>query len=184
MLKIKKIIEKNKKNEDLLYSSGTEYYDLNIDADLDQVENDLDEKIEKAKERRRNRQYEDDDDDDDNYYNHRNNNNINNNRIREERDQNKLIILKVCVDCRKNCGICGSNIDAVGRAEGHTFSSSKPIKAHKKCIRDLQNCYMCGGRGHKDAYNICYRCWGVIPGVNNSKEKDRIRSCYYCHKRF
>ena len=183
LLKIKKIIEKNKKNEDLLYSSGTEYYDLNIDADLDQLENDLDEEIEKAKERRRNRQYEDDDDDD-NYYNHRNNNNINNNRIREERDQNKLLILKVCVDCRKNCGICGSNIEAVGRAEGHTIGSSKSIKAHKKCIRDLQNCYMCGGHGHKDAYNICYRCWAVIPGVNNSKQKDRIHSCYYCHKRF
>jgi len=186
LLKIKNIIEKNVKYKNLLKSGNTKYYDLNINADLDQVQNDLYEEIDKKKERRRklDEENDEDDDDDDNHYNRNNDNNYNNNRNREERDQNKKISLKVCIYCRKNCGICGSNIDAVGRAEGHTIGSSKSISAHKKCIRDEQNCYMCGKRGSKIAYNICYRCRGTIPGVNNYKKKEMINSCYYCHKRF
>ena len=185
LLKIKRIIEKNVSNNIVFSYTHTKYYDLNIDADLDQVENKIDKEIEKKEERRRNWH---DEDDDDNYYNHRNNNSNNNNnynnRIREEREQNKKISLKVCIYCRKNCGICGSNIEAVGRAEGHTIGSGKSISAHKKCIRDEQNCYMCGKLGHKIAYNICFRCWGTKLGLKNSKQKDRINSCYYCHKRF
>ena len=195
LMRIKKIIEKYNDNINLFKDKEKNYlrfYDLKITADLDKVEKDLDEEIEQKKEEKErkkriiytNNNYSDDEDDDDYYYNRKNNYSNNNFKTESDSEKNKRIILKVCVYCRKNCGICGSNIDFVNKIEGHECSSSKSISAHKKCIIDIQKCYMCGKQGHKNAYNICYRCRGVILGRDNSKNKEKINCCYYCHKHF
>ena len=185
LMKIKRINEKYIDNIKLYKYSEQKYnrfMDLTLYDNLDKKEQELNEEIEKLKEEQRRKKqkkynYSDDEEEEDDvhYYN---SNNYSNSK--DEREGNRRENLKVCIDCRKRCGICGGNIDAIGRSEGHRISSSKPIAAHKKCIIDHGKCFMCKTSNYKgDAYNVCYRCF-----AKNGKSKRRLSNCFYCQKKF
>ena len=131
----------------------------------------------KDEERKRRIREESDDSEDEDDYDYNDNHNFNNYE-NEKRDQNKRVELLVCVSCKKMCALCGGNIETINKIEGHNISSSKPVTAHQKCIRDGKKCFMCGKQGNRSAFNVCQRCY------KNVKQKDKLLKCFYCNQRY
>ena len=82
------------------------------------------------------------------------------------------------MSCKKKCGLCGGNIETINKMKGHNISSSKPVTAHQKCLRDGKQCFMCGKQGNRSAFNVCYRCY------KNVSQREKLLKCFYCKQRY
>ena len=151
LLQLRKINRKYKKNYPLLrqyhslsYSEKNhfyKYYEFSINKDMDKEENDLNDLIQKQRERVREIERED----------------------QEEYEGKRPVFLKICDRCRDICIFCKGKKFVVGYRLVYDY------KAHKGClINDEDSCCICGRNDakFKTGKSICHDCYKSLGSID------------------